>query len=69
MPDLQSLIANLYKEHSARLLAVLTRIFGAHNFELAEDVLQEAFSKALIHWRKNGVPDAPGVKTGSGLAL
>ena len=40
-------------------MAVLTRIFGSHNFELAEDTLQDAFSKALIHWQQTGIPDNP----------
>jgi RNA polymerase sigma-70 factor (ECF subfamily) len=38
---------------------VLTRIFGSHNFELAEDTLQDAFRKALIFWQQNGVPENP----------
>lgn len=59
MSDIHSHIAKIYKTDSARLLAVLTRIFGAHNFALAEDTLQDAFSKALTHWQQQGIPDNP----------
>lgn len=57
--SLETLIAQLYKSESASLLAVLTRIFGAHNYDLAEDVLHDAFAKALNTWQDNGIPDSP----------
>jgi len=57
--DAQAQVDRVYKEHAARILAVLTRIFGFHNLQLAEDVLQEAFGKALEVWRAQGVPDNP----------
>ena len=59
MNDIKLLIGKIYKSDSARLLAVLTRIFGSHNFELAEDTLQDAFRKALVFWQQNGVPENP----------
>lgn len=40
------------------MVAVLTRIFGFHNLDLAEDVVQDAFGKALRHWRFK-LPDNP----------
>lgn len=33
------------------MVAVLTRIFGLHNLDLAEDVVQDAFGKAITEWR------------------
>lgn len=59
MHHIDALIAELYKTHSARLLAVLTRIFGTHNLDLAEDVLQDAFNKALLKWKQDPLPDKP----------
>jgi RNA polymerase sigma factor (sigma-70 family) len=41
------------------LVAVLTRIFGADNLQLAEDVVQEALLKALHTWKLKGIPDNP----------
>ena len=72
MIDTKTRIAQIYKSDSARLLAVLTRIFGSHNFELAEDTLQDAFSKALIHWQQTGIPDNPSgwiIQTAKNLAI
>jgi RNA polymerase sigma-70 factor (ECF subfamily) len=41
------------------MVAALTRIFGVHNLALAEDVVQDAFVRALEVWRLRGVPDNP----------
>jgi len=59
MISAEQTIAKIYKTDSAKILAVLTRLFGIDDFSLAEDVLQDAFSRALIDWRKNGIPDKP----------
>ena len=59
MNTLETCIAKLYKTESAKILAVLTRIFGSHNLEMAEDVLQDAFAKALTQWQDGKLPDKP----------
>lgn len=41
------------------MIAVLTRIFGVHNLSLAEDVVQDAFCRALEVWTFRGVPENP----------
>ena len=41
------------------MVATLTRIFGVHNLTLAEDVVQDAFCRALEVWKFRGVPDNP----------
>ncbi len=48
-----------FRRESGRLISVLTRIFGPHNLELAEDVVQESFVAALEHWSASGIPDNP----------
>ena len=40
----------LFRQESGKIVAVLTRIFGLHNLELAEDVMQDSFAKALKDW-------------------
>jgi RNA polymerase sigma-70 factor (ECF subfamily) len=52
-------VERAYREHASRILAVLVRLFGTRNLELAEDVLQEAFRKALVAWEEGGVPESP----------
>src|SRR5262249_53388097 len=39
--------------------ATLTRIFGIQNLALAEDVVQDAFCRALELWKYRGVPENP----------
>jgi len=41
------------------MVAALTRIFGVHNLPLAEDVVQDAFCRALEVWRVRGMPENP----------
>jgi RNA polymerase sigma factor (sigma-70 family) len=41
------------------MVATLTRIFGIHNLALAEDVVQDAFCRALEVWKLRGVPENP----------
>src|SRR5579859_5279921 len=50
---------HFFRHESARLIAVLTRIFGVHNLDLVEDVVQDAFCRALEVWKFRGVPDNP----------
>ena len=42
------------------MVAALTHVFGVHNLALAEDVVQDAFCRALEVWPFRGVPDNPG---------
>jgi RNA polymerase sigma factor (sigma-70 family) len=41
------------------MIAALTRIFGVHNLALAEDVVQDAFCRALEVWKARGLPENP----------
>src|SRR5260370_7292631 len=50
---------HLFRRESGRLVAALTRIFGVQNLALAEDVVQDAFCRAVEVWRFRGVPENP----------
>jgi RNA polymerase sigma factor (sigma-70 family) len=50
---------HLFRREAGRMVSALTRIFGVHNLALAEDVVQDAFCRALEVWRVRGVPDNP----------
>src|SRR5881397_3252446 len=50
---------HLFRRESGRMVAALTRIFGVHNLTLAEDVVQEAFCRAVEVWKLRGVPENP----------
>jgi RNA polymerase sigma factor (sigma-70 family) len=50
---------HLFRHEAGRMVATLTRIFGVHNLTLAEDVVQDAFCRALEVWKFRGVPENP----------
>ena len=50
---------HLFRREAGRMIATLTRIFGIHNLALAEDVVQDAFCRALEVWKFRGVPENP----------
>ena len=50
---------HLFRREAGRITAALTRIFGIHNLALVEDVVQDAFCRALETWKIRGVPDNP----------
>ncbi|HTY60493.1 MAG TPA: sigma-70 family RNA polymerase sigma factor [Bacteroidota bacterium] len=54
-----SLVDHLFRHESGRMVSAMTRLFGAHNLALAEDVVQEAFVKAFQEWRLNPIPPNP----------
>ncbi len=58
-PSARQTLEIIYKSDAPRLLAVLTRILGIENIELAEDTLQEAFYKALTQWQSGSIPPNP----------
>jgi RNA polymerase sigma-70 factor, ECF subfamily len=47
----------LHREESGRILATLIRLFG--DFDLAEEMLQEAYAAALQQWPAEGTPANP----------
>jgi RNA polymerase sigma factor (sigma-70 family) len=59
-PDqVQHIVDHFFRHESGKMVAVLTRIFGTHNLEMVEDVVQEAFLQAMKTWRMNQLPDNP----------
>jgi RNA polymerase sigma-70 factor (ECF subfamily) len=50
---------HLYRREAGRMVATLTRIFGVHNIALAEDVVHDAFCRALEVWKFRGIPENP----------
>src|SRR5712691_3251603 len=50
---------HLFRREAGRMVAALTRIFGVHNLALAEDVVQDAFCRALEVWKVRGIPENP----------
>src|SRR5437016_2072474 len=55
--DANVAIENVYRSDWGRIVAALIRLFG--DFELAEEVAQEAFAAAVDQWRVSGIPESP----------
>ena len=52
-------VDHLFRRESGRIAATVARIFGVRYLALAEDVVQEAFCRALEVWCFRGVPRNP----------
>ena len=50
-------IESLYRDESGRILATLIRLIG--DFDLAEEVMHDAFAAAIEQWPGHGVPENP----------
>jgi len=53
------LVEHLFRHEAGKMVATLTRIFGIEHWNLAEDVVQEALSRALQTWPYRGIPENP----------
>lgn len=58
MQDISSVVEKTFREESGRVLATLIGSLG--DFELAEDVFQDALIVALERWPHDGIPNNPG---------
>jgi RNA polymerase sigma-70 factor (ECF subfamily) len=56
--DAHAVVDRVFREESGRALATL--IGQLHDFDLAEEAVQEAFLTAIEHWPGEGVPNNPG---------
>ena len=57
--DIHPLLEHFSRNESGKMVAVLTKIFGSDNLDLAEDVVQDALVEALSQWQIKGIPDNP----------
>ena len=57
--DIHLLLDHFSRNESGKMIAVLTKIFGTDNLDLAEDVVQDALLEAISQWQNKGVPDNP----------
>lgn len=57
--ETDKLVDHLFRHEAGKMVAVLSRLFGLHNLQLAEDVVQDAFIKAQQSWKFNNLPDDP----------
>ena len=56
--DTQSALSAVFREEAGKLVGALVRILG--NFEIAEELVQDALLIALERWPVEGIPERPG---------
>jgi predicted RNA polymerase sigma factor len=57
-PETHAALAAVFREEAGRLTAALVRILG--DFDVAEEIVQDALVVALERWPVDGIPDKPG---------
>jgi len=57
LASVRATVDHLYRTQSRRVFATLVRLLG--DFDLAEEMLQEAFTVALEQWCRDGIPANP----------
>lgn len=53
------LVDHLFRHESGKMVAVLTKMLGIENLDVAQDIVQDTLLKAMRLWTFNGVPDNP----------
>lgn len=51
------LIPNLFRTEYSKLVAVLCKVYGLSNIQIAEDIVSETFLSASETWGKKGIPN------------
>src|SRR5476649_377891 len=54
--EVSQVVEHLFRHEAGKMVATLTGIFGVEHLTLAEDVVQEALTRALQTWPFYGVP-------------
>lgn len=53
------LVDHLFRHESGKMVAVLTKMLGIENLDVAQDIVQDTLLKAMRLWSFNGIPDNP----------
>src|SRR6516164_4289361 len=57
--ETKKLVDHLFRHEAGKMIAILIRLFGMKHIDLAEDVVQEAFLKAMQTWAYENIPKHP----------
>jgi RNA polymerase sigma factor (sigma-70 family) len=57
--QIEQTVEHLFRHEWGKLVAVLTKLFGPQNLQMAEDVVQDTLLKAFNNWKINGLPQNP----------
>ena len=59
MNEFEKRIEILYKERFGQLISLILQRFRQLPIDWAEDIVQETFTAAALHWPKTGIPENP----------
>lgn len=57
--NITQLVDHLFRHESGKMIAVLSRLLGLQNMDVAEDIVQDTLLRAMTTWSYKTVPDNP----------
>src|SRR6185436_17976295 len=57
--NINQLVDHLFRHESGKMIAVLSRLLGLQNIEIAQDLVQDTLLQAMSTWGYKSVPDNP----------
>ncbi|WP_299223889.1 sigma-70 family RNA polymerase sigma factor [uncultured Aquimarina sp.] len=57
--EINKLVEHFFRHESAKMISVLTGIFGKNNLILVEDIVQDTLIEAISNWTYKGIPENP----------
>lgn len=56
MDKVEHVVEQIYRQHFGKMMATLLYCSRDIDPDTAEDIVQESFAEALVHWKENGIP-------------
>ena len=57
--SINQLVDHLFRHESGKMIAVLSRLLGLQNIEVAQDIVQDTLLQAMSTWSYKAIPDNP----------
>jgi len=57
--NINQLVDHLFRHESGKMIAVLSRLLGLQNIEIAQDLVQDTLLQAMTTWSYKSIPDNP----------
>jgi len=57
--NINQLVDHLFRHESGKMIAVLSRLLGLQNMEIAQDLVQDTLLQAMSTWSYKSIPDNP----------
>ena len=57
--NVSHLVDHLFRHESGKMIAVLSRLLGLQNIEIAQDIVQDTLLQAMSAWSYKNIPDNP----------